>query len=291
MTVERSFSEVELVMVGVVYACRRFRHYLLPWPFLFLTSYSFLPQLINGSNLSKIVMKWVIELHEFSFSFLVEESTRAILANLLTYKKIPVLIKEAIIQKPKEDTKDMDKAFILFFDGSYRKTHDAASRGIVLYDLQGVMITKKGVKLDAHSNNEAEYLALEVGILLCLEYGVKQLQIKGDAFLLVKHVLGVWQTKNTKLRSLCSRIKSLLKRMEAWGINQISRELNEEAHMAAQTMSTQVFVIKSNESMYLGRETLSKEEKFLLTGTFSRGVRFLKRICFHPEGPEVQAYR
>ena len=60
------------------------------------------------------------------------------------------------------------------------------------------------MKLDAHSNNEAEYLALEVGLQLCLEYGIQWLQIKGDALLVVKQVLGVWQTKNTKLRSLCS---------------------------------------------------------------------------------------
>ena len=79
---KKKLSEVELVMVSVVFACRRFRHYLLPRPFVFLTSYTFLPQLINGRNMSKAVMKWVIELQEFEFSFLVEESTRATLADL-----------------------------------------------------------------------------------------------------------------------------------------------------------------------------------------------------------------
>ena len=72
---ERALSEVELVMVSVVFACRRFRHYLLPRPFVFLTSYTFLPQLINKVNMSNAVKKWVIELQEFEFSFLVEEST------------------------------------------------------------------------------------------------------------------------------------------------------------------------------------------------------------------------
>ena len=90
---EGSFSEVELVLASVVYACRGFHHYLLPQPFVFLTSYTFLPQLLNGSNMSKSVMKWIVELQKFSFSFLVEESTRATLANLLTYKESPLLIK------------------------------------------------------------------------------------------------------------------------------------------------------------------------------------------------------
>ena len=59
---ERALSEIELVMVSVVFACRRFRHYLLRRPFVFLTSYTFLPQLINGVNMSNAVKKWVIEL-------------------------------------------------------------------------------------------------------------------------------------------------------------------------------------------------------------------------------------
>ena len=90
---ERGLSEIELVMVSVVFACRWFRHYLLPRPFVFLTSYTFLPQLINGINMSKAVKKWAIELQEFEFSFLVEDSTRATLADLLTYKENPLLVK------------------------------------------------------------------------------------------------------------------------------------------------------------------------------------------------------
>ena len=55
MVAERTLSEIELVMVSVVFACRRFRHYLLPRPFVFLTSYTFLPYLINGVNMSNAV--------------------------------------------------------------------------------------------------------------------------------------------------------------------------------------------------------------------------------------------
>ena len=131
---ERGLLEIELVMVSVVFACRRFRHYLLPRPFVFLTSYTFLPQLINGINMSKAVKKWVIELQEFEFSFLVEDSTRATLADLLTYKENPLLVKEDSVRKV-ESVTEISNAHVLFFDGSYRKSHDAASGGIALYDL------------------------------------------------------------------------------------------------------------------------------------------------------------
>ena len=79
--------------------------------------------------MSNAVKKWVIELQEFEFSFLVEESTRATLADLLTYKENPVLIKEDKVKKAAEDVKEVSHAHVLFFDGSYRKSHDAASGG------------------------------------------------------------------------------------------------------------------------------------------------------------------
>ena len=141
---------------NVVFVCRCFCHYLLQQPFVCLTSYTFLPQLINGVNMSKAVKKWVIELQEFEFSFLVEESTRATLANLLTYKETPFFIKEEMVKKVAEEVKEISNAHILFFDGSYQKSHDVASRGIVLYDPEGKFVCKQGFKVDAHSNNEAE---------------------------------------------------------------------------------------------------------------------------------------
>ena len=86
---ERVLSKTELVMVSVMFSCQRFHHYLLPRTFLFLMSYTLFPLFINGANMSKAVKKWVIELQDFEFSFLVDESMRATLANLLIYKETP----------------------------------------------------------------------------------------------------------------------------------------------------------------------------------------------------------
>ena len=147
---ERTLSEVELVMVSVVFACRRFCHYLLPRPFVFFTSYTFLSQLINGVNMSKPVQKWIIELQEFEFTFLVEESTRATLANLLTYKDSPVVVKEEAVKRVVESMPEISNAHVFFFDGSYRKSHDATS-----------------------------------GLQICLRHGVRSLCIRGYALLVV----------------------------------------------------------------------------------------------------------
>ena len=93
---------------------------------MILTSYTFLPQLINGVNMSKAVKKHVIELQEFEFSFLVEESTRATLAYLLTYKESPLLVREDIVKEMVKSVLEISIAHVLFFEGSYMKSHDAA---------------------------------------------------------------------------------------------------------------------------------------------------------------------
>ena len=131
------------------------------------------------------------ELQEFEFSFLVEESTRATLADLLTYKESPLLIKEEVVKKVSEGEKEIDDAHVMFFDGSYRKSHDVASGGIVLYDPQQNLICKKDFVVNAHSNNEAKFSTLEIGLQICLKNGVRRLCIRGDSLLVVKQVLGV----------------------------------------------------------------------------------------------------
>ena len=85
--------------------------------------------------MSNAMKKWIITLQEFEFSFLVEESTRPTLANLLTYKRNSILIKEDMVKKVAEAVKEINHAHVLLFDGSHRKSHDATSGGIVLYDL------------------------------------------------------------------------------------------------------------------------------------------------------------
>lgn len=79
------------MVVSIVFACQRFMHYLLPKPFVFLTTYSFLPQFINGSDMSKAMMG--DRASQISIFFLDGGKHKVTLVDLLTYKEIPLLIK------------------------------------------------------------------------------------------------------------------------------------------------------------------------------------------------------
>ena len=64
-----------------------------------------------------------------------EESTRATLANLVTYKKSPFLIKETIMKKPTCSSLEVDNAFVFFFMdyiGKYMMQHQVVLFNMIL---------------------------------------------------------------------------------------------------------------------------------------------------------------
>ena len=79
---------------------------------------------------------------------------------------------------------------------------------------------------------------------------------------------------------MCFRIKGLLKKFQSWNIKHINRAQNKEAHEAAQSMINEVFVIRADMPLYHGRESLAKEEEFLLTGIIPSNVEKAKRYGF-----------
>ena len=56
---------------------------------------------------------------------------------------------------------DMEDAFILFFDGAFRKATHSAVGGFVIKDPKGETVHTEGIVLsNANTNNEAEYATL-----------------------------------------------------------------------------------------------------------------------------------
>jgi ribonuclease HI len=76
----------------------------------------------------------------------------------------------------------------LFFDGSARSKK--AGAGMVLIDPNGEQV-KYMVLLDFEAtNNMAEYEALIFGLTVSLSLGVRELLVKGDSQLVIRHVWG-----------------------------------------------------------------------------------------------------
>ncbi|MCO5551269.1 hypothetical protein L7F22_004768 [Adiantum nelumboides] len=83
---QKGYTDIEQLVFSLIVAIRKFRSYLLPKPFIILTLEHNLPYAIQHMSISSKISKWVLELQEYEYTFIVEDSTRASLADVLTYK-------------------------------------------------------------------------------------------------------------------------------------------------------------------------------------------------------------
>ena len=132
---------------------------------------------------------------------MVEESTRADLAGILTHQ-----FKEKKDTKnppsPPPPVKEIEQAFALYFDGAYKRKEGRAATGMVVFNPIAEKVMERGIELlNVSSNNEAEYAALIEGLEWCVSNGINRLNVYGDSMLIVKLVQGIWSCKSDRLAS------------------------------------------------------------------------------------------
>ncbi|MCO5560520.1 hypothetical protein L7F22_014135 [Adiantum nelumboides] len=275
---EKNYTEAEFMMLSLVFAVRKFRSYLLPKPFIILTAENLFPWVSSQMTLSTRISKCIMELQKFQYSFKVEDSVRAQLTGILTYR-----VHERDIKVPEVKTlslpppKSLPNAFTLFFDGAFRKATGKAGGGLVLHDSNGEVVMKKHVKLpDSTSNNEAEYDILLHGLQVCVSQKIRRLMVKGDALLIVKQILGIWACKNEKLKEKVQAIRRLFNQFEEVQLYHIPRKQNEVADLLAQKVvacdESEVQVILATTAIkqprYQGMESLAPIVSYILESEF-----------------------
>lgn len=126
-----------------------------------------------------------------------------------------------------------DVLWQLYIDGASRNNPGLAGAGIYLLK-NNEPILKKGFFLGVRTNNQAEYMALLLGLLFAQEYVPKneRLEIKSDSELLVKQILGIYTVKDVNLKKLFNHAKELLSNFE-YSVVHILRESNKVADQLA----------------------------------------------------------
>ncbi|MCO5593274.1 hypothetical protein L7F22_047282 [Adiantum nelumboides] len=111
-------------------------------------------------SISSKISKWVLELQEYEYTFIVEDITMASLADVLTYKvKEKKITPKAQVKLDFSPQGELEDAYTLLFDGAYRRQRNKAAGGFVILNEEKKEVLKKGIQLHlAHSNNEAEFL-------------------------------------------------------------------------------------------------------------------------------------
>lgn len=117
----------------------------------------------------------------------------------------------------------------LCVDGAARNNPGPAAAGIYMVKNEAVY-AKKGFYLGSKTNNQAEYLALIIGLLLIKQHmqTQDQLLIVSDSQLLVRQFHGAYKVKEPHLKALHSVAQTLVASMN-YAIVHVFREDNTDA--------------------------------------------------------------
>jgi len=118
---------------------------------------------------------------------------------------------------------------IIYTDGASHGNPGPAGAGVYIEDSGQVLRQYLGIK----TNNEAEYLALMLGLRYAQRKEASRLFARSDSMLLINQIRGDWQAKNKRLASLKHEALQLAKRFQVFGLSYVPRELNREADKAA----------------------------------------------------------
>ena len=121
------------------------------------------------------------------------------------------------------------ESYLLQFDGASEPNPGESCGGAVLFDPHGKVIFERGEYIDHATNNQAEYTGLLVGLVSCLEQGVKNLLIEGDSNLVVNQVAGKWKIKDPELQIFHAEIIKLMDHFDFVAIRHVYREYNAHA--------------------------------------------------------------
>lgn len=121
----------------------------------------------------------------------------------------------------------------LYVDGAARNNPGPAGAGLYLLQNDDV-VRQQGFFLGSKTNNQAEYLALLLGIYYVTIHNVKNdpLLILSDSQLLVRQFKGLYKVKHPELRPLYLSAQQMLKGMNL-DFAHIPREENEQADALA----------------------------------------------------------
>ena len=232
--VEKTFMDIEKWMLTLIYACKKFRSFLISQHFVIITSMPLLPYVLQHVSVSARIMKWALQLVEYDFEVKLESTMRAELADLLTFREN---LREEELAKIREalPEPDMEDAFTLFFDGAFCKATGITVGGIIFKDPREERVKSECIKLsDVKSNNEAEYATLCYGLRLCKAMKIKRLIIKGDSLLVIKQIQGNWKCQSDGLRNFYKEAMSLLRSFEKIQVKHVGRLCNKEVDALAQ---------------------------------------------------------
>ena len=106
--------------------------------------------------------------------------------------------------------------YSLYFDGASKGNPGPASFGGVIYDenKKEILIYNKAIGI--YTNNVAEYMGVYMGILICIENGIKKVDIYGNSKIVVEQLKGNSKVKEENIMAIYDKIQDVLHPKDAF---------------------------------------------------------------------------
>jgi ribonuclease HI len=123
--------------------------------------------------------------------------------------------------------------FNLHVDGAAQGNPGPAGLGVVLVSPEGQVVAEVPWFLGEKTCNEAEYEALNFGLWLAHERGVKRLEVYSDSELVIRQLEGEYKVKAANLRSLWRKANKRVQWFDKVRLYHCSREETQQADRLA----------------------------------------------------------
>ena len=126
--------------------------------------------------------------------------------------------------------------WVLSVDGS--SNQQGSGDGVILEGANGLLIEQALWFSFKASNNQAEYKALIVGILLAKDMGAQSLLTKSDSLLVTSQVTGEYQAKDPQMAAYLEYVQVLKQSFAVFELVHVPREQNARADLLAKLVSS-----------------------------------------------------
>ncbi|XP_074299654.1 uncharacterized protein LOC141630799 [Silene latifolia] len=226
---ELDYSPIEKMCLALIFAIQKLRHYFQAHTVHVISKADPIKYILSRPVLSGRLAKWAVLLKQYDIVYIPQKAVKGqALADFLADHPVPGKWSFSD-ELPGEKVFYIDvlTSWQMYFDGAARQ--DGAGAGVIFISPEKHLLTYSFILPELCTNNAAEYQALIIGAQMALEMGCKDLDIYGDATLIINHLLGAYEVKEESLVPYHKLASRCLQKLDSVFLGHIPRSANKMA--------------------------------------------------------------